>query len=166
VATPIKKTPELIERVLSRIAMGETLAAIARDLDFHPVTWSQWVAADETLNIAHQRARAVGADVIADDILAIIDQEPEMITGEGAAPRRDSGYVAWQKARAETRLKLLAKWHPTKYGDKQQVEHSGPGGAPIQIANTAGVATAAVRELRQLRLKTGELPPPDGTDLL
>jgi hypothetical protein len=33
--------------------------------------------------------------------------------------------VEHRKLRIDTRLKLLAKWNPKKYGDKQAIEHSG-----------------------------------------
>ena len=46
--------------------------------------------------------------------------EPERILSEGGG-RIDSGYVQLIKARAEIKLKLLAKWNPKRYGDKVQV---------------------------------------------
>lgn len=119
---PAKKTGKLTEEVLSRIALGETLSSIARDLKFHPTAWSQWVREDEALRVAYAEAREVGADVIADDALGIIDADPERIVqldaeGKVASSRIDSAAVAWAKNRAEFRLKLLAKWSPNKYGD-------------------------------------------------
>jgi hypothetical protein len=119
---PAKKTGKLTEEVLSRIALGETLSSISRALKFHPTAWSQWVREDEALRIAYAEAREVGADVIADDALDIIDAEPERIVqtdgdGKTSTTRIDSAAVAWAKNRAEFRLKLLAKWSPNKYGD-------------------------------------------------
>jgi hypothetical protein len=119
---PAKKTSKLIEEVLSRIALGETLASLGRELKFHPTAWSQWVREDEALRIAYAEARDVGADVIADTALEIIDAEPERIVqtdadGKTTTTRLDSAGVAWAKNRAEFRLKLLAKWSPQKYGD-------------------------------------------------
>lgn len=153
--TPTIRTPELVETVLSRIAQGETLTSIARDLGFHPITWNKWLRADERLSIAHAQARAVGADVIADDILAIVDEAA--LSSEG---------ISKAKLRAETRLKLLAKWQPKTYGDKVGVEHSGPDGAPIEVNSTVGLAVAAVRELRGLRMDKGSLPPADTPESL
>ena len=46
-------------------------------------------------------------------------------TGTPFGDKVDAGYVVWQKNRAEQRLKLLAKWSPKKYGDRQQVELAG-----------------------------------------
>ncbi len=137
---PAKKTPKLIEEVLSRIAQGETLASLGRELDFHPTSWSQWVHDDEDLAIAYAQARDVGADVIADDVLRIIDEEPERVVqidedGNKSTSRLDSAGVAWARNRAEFRLKLLAKWAPKKYGDKQIVDIGNKEGETLQVEN-------------------------------
>ena len=154
---PAKKTPKLIEDVLSRIAQGETLAALGRELGFHPTSWSQWVREDEDLAIAYQRARDVGADVIAEDVLRIIDEEPERIVqideeGNKSTSRIDSAGVAWAKNRAEMRLKLLAKWNPKKYGDKQQVEVGNKEGEALKVESTADNAALALQLAEALRV--------------
>jgi hypothetical protein len=135
---PAKKTPKLIEEVLSRIALGETLASLGRELNFHPTSWNDWVKADEALAIAYAQARDVGADVIAEDALRIIDEEPERVVqidedGKRSTSRIDSAGVAWAKNRAELRLKLLAKWNPKKYGDKQTVDVGNKDGETIKV---------------------------------
>ena len=139
---PAKKTPKLIEEVLLRIAQGETLASLGRELDFHPVTWSKWVREDEELAFAYAQARDIGADCLAEQALEIIDAEPERIVqvdGEGnkSTTRIDSAAVAWAKNRAEMRLKLLASWHPAKYGSKQQVEVGNKEGETLKVENSA-----------------------------
>ena len=60
------------------------------------------------------RAREDGYDVIADQCMALADDQP-----------LDQVYVAWRRLQVETRLKLLAKWNPKKDGDRQQLEHGG-----------------------------------------
>lgn len=158
---PAKKNPKLIEEVLDRIARGETLAALGRELNFHPVNWSVWVRADEELAIAYQRARDAGADALAEQALELIDEKPSIVDG-----RVDPGHVQWRRAQVDTRLKLLAKWNPKKYGDKATLEHSGPDGAPIAVNSTVGLAVAAVRELRGMRLDGGSVPAADTPDAL
>lgn len=84
-------------------------------------------------NIA--RARDEGFDAIAADSLAIVDTKPERCaTAEG--DKVDSGHVAWLKNRAEQRLKLLAKWDPKRYGEKQQVDIGNAEGKPFAISDT------------------------------
>lgn len=63
------------------------------------------------------RAREIGEDVIAAQVLDIIDKEPERVaTMHGS--QIDGGDVSNRKLRAEYRLKLLAKWNPKRWGDK------------------------------------------------
>ena len=154
---PAKKTPKLIEEVLSRIAQGETLASLGRELNFHPASWNFWVRGDEDLAIAYAQARDVGADVIADDVLRIIDEEPERVVqidedGNKSTSRLDSAGVAWARNRAELRLKLLAKWHPKKYGDKQQVEVGNKDGEALKIESNADNAALALQLAEALRI--------------
>jgi hypothetical protein len=151
---PSKKTPELTDEVLRRIAMGLTLASCGRELGFHPTVWSDWVKADEALALAYQRARDIGADALAEEALALIDEEPERIvtTEEGVnggntrtTSRIDSAAVAWQRNRVETRLKLLACWNPKKYGNKTTLQ--GDKDAPLETKTTVELAKGTAAEL-------------------
>ena len=73
-----------------------------------------WMDKDEEFTARIARAREDGYDVIADQCMALADDEP-----------RDQVYVAWRRLQVDTRLKLLAKWNPKKYGDRQAVAHEG-----------------------------------------
>ena len=147
---PAKITPKVIEDVLSRIAQGETLASLGREFGFHPQSWANRVRADEELAIAYQRARDVGADVIAEDALRIIDEEPLRVLEvdedgkQTGTSRIDSAAVAWAKNRAEMRLKLLAKWYPTKYGDKSALELANKEGETLKVEATPSPETVAL----------------------
>jgi len=46
----------------------------------------------------------------------------------------DTDHIQRSKLRVETRLKLLAKWNPRKWGDRQQIEHSGKVGLESLVA--------------------------------
>ena len=136
---PAKKTPKLTEEVLSRIALGETLASLGRELDFHPQSWADWMRADEVLAIAYAHARDVGADALAEQALALIDTTPERVDG-----KIDPGFVQWKRAQVETRLKLLAKWNPKKYGDKQTHEIGNKDGEALKTEHKAEVDKVAL----------------------
>ena len=136
---PAKKNPELIEQVLTRIAHGETLAALGRELDFHPVNWGKWVAADEALAVAYAQARDVGGDALAEQALALIDEEPARVEG-----RVDPGHVQWRRAQVDTRLKLLACWNPKKYGSKQTVDVGNKDGEALKVESNASEIAANV----------------------
>ena len=136
---PAKKTPKLTEEVLSRIALGETLASLGRELDFHPQSWADWMRADEGLAVAYQRARDVGADALAEQALALIDEEPSRIEG-----KIDPGHVQWRRAQVDTRLKLLACWNPKKYGTKQTHEIGNKDGEALKTEHKAEVDKVAL----------------------
>lgn len=125
---PAKITPAVIEEVLSRIAQGETLAALGRELGFHPQSWADRMRADEGLAVAYAHARDVGADALAEQALELIDAEPTRVDG-----RVDAGHVAWRRAQVDTRLKLLACWNPKKYGQKQQVDVGNKEGETLKV---------------------------------
>jgi hypothetical protein len=110
---PAKKTDELIAEVLDRLSLGETMKSISSDLKFSTMSWSRWLDEDEELSAAHARARAVGADALADEVIDIVDAEPERYEG-----KIDNGSISWARNRAEYRLKLLGHWQPSKYGGK------------------------------------------------
>ena len=155
---PAKITPQVIEEVLSRIAQGETLAALGRELGFHPNNWAVRVREDEELAIAYQRARDVGADVIAEDALRIIDEEPLRVVevdeeGKTSHGRIDSAAVAWAKNRAEMRLKLLAKWNPKKYGDKQTVDVGNKEGETLKVDSNVDTVALTLQLAEALRAK-------------
>ena len=71
-----------------------------------------------------------------------------------------------KRVRIDTRKWVMGKLRPKKYGENIKMEHSGPDGAPIAVASTVGLAVAAVKELRALRMDAGALPPPDEADAL
>jgi len=128
------RTPEIVDEVLARLSEGEPLRAILRsDPERFPgkSQWYAWMEGDDELKARFLKAREEGADAIAEDTLAIVDQVPERTLTENG-DKVDPGFVAWQTMRAEQRLKLLAKWFPQRYGDKVGVEHTGPGGGPVQ----------------------------------
>ena len=124
---PSKYTPELIEAICERLSKGEPLAAICRDEGMpHVSTLWRWAEEDseQGRDISQRvaRARDDGFESIAVDCLQIIDSEPSIVPSTGA---KDSADVSWKKARAETRLKLLACWNPKRYGNKVDVTSGG-----------------------------------------
>lgn len=130
-----KRTPQLEEEILDRLATGETLTSICKALDLSNMSWRRWIDADPDLARAYHHARVVGADVIADDILQIVDDVPT-----------DSEAIAKARLRSDMRLRLLAKWQPKAYGDKQLLEHQGPDGGPVQVAYAD--VSALARQMR------------------
>jgi hypothetical protein len=114
---PSRYTSEMATAICERLAQGEPLSHICRDSTVPDrATVLRWVA-DRVgdFHDRYTRAREIGFDAIADDALTIIDELPER-TDRGTV---DAGSVQRAKNRAELRLKLLAKWSPKRYGDRQ-----------------------------------------------
>lgn len=142
-ATPQAKNPggrqstytqEKADTIVEQVSNGEPLAKVCRDIGVGLSTWYDWCEARPELAGRIARAREAGEEIIITDALLIQDEIPERTATEHG-DKVDAGFVAWQKNRVETRLKLLAKWNPKKWGDKVAI-----GGAsdlpPIQSTAT------------------------------
>lgn len=121
-ANEIKRKLDILEQVFDWVAEGKTLRAFCRQ-DGMPSyrTIYRWMDENPAALSRFARAREDGADAIAEEGLEILETFP-MSTANGSI---DSGHVAWLRNRFEGRLKLLAKWFPQRYGDKQTVQHEG-----------------------------------------
>lgn len=123
---PSTRTQAIDDEIIERLSCGETLRSICRDA--HMPAWQTvylWKRTDEDFAERFARARDDGHDAIAEQALEIADTP---VTGE-RVEEDDKGVkvvredmLGHRKLQVETRLKLLAKWNPTKYGDRQQVD--------------------------------------------
>lgn len=130
-----------IKRALCEwLERGETLAAFLRQTPNAPgrSTIAEWLDEDAEFAGRYARAREIGHDAIAEELLTIVDSEPE----RDAAGKIDPGSVAQQRLQADTRRWLLSKWQPKRYGDKIEATHQGPNGGPIQMQNTVTFVAA------------------------
>lgn len=76
----------------------------------------------ERFRDAMEKARLDGYDAIAEQTVEIADDDSQDIVETRFGPKFNKEFAARSKLRVETRLKLLAKWHPKKYGEKLQVD--------------------------------------------
>lgn len=96
-------------------------------------------------------ARDIGEEVLAQECLAIADDGTNDYMEETHGDDEDSSWrfngenVQRSRLRIETRLKLLAKWNPKKYGEK--LEHTGD----IGIKTVIVPATAKSEDARPER---------------
>jgi hypothetical protein len=86
------------------------------------------MAKDEEFAKRFAHAREIGFDVIAEETLAIANTPVEGVrieeTDIGTKTVKEDA-LGHRKLQIETRLKLLAKWNPKKYGDKLDLNHAG-----------------------------------------
>ncbi len=136
---PSKRTPEVEQRIIDGLCDGIPLRELCRQEGMpNWRTVYHWLDADPDLAARVARARELGFDAIAEDILDIADDG----TNDWVERKRqngtvmtvvDSEHVQRSKLRIETRLKLLACWDPKKYGAKQTTEITGADGGAVQV---------------------------------
>lgn len=139
---------EIAAEICNRIAEGEPLRQICRDA--HMPAWRtvyDWMATDEDFSAHIARARQLGFDAIAEEALEISDTplegvEIEESDKDGTKVKRGD-MLGHRKLQVETRLKLLAKWFPQKYGDQSRVELTGANGGPVQFSDEQRAARLA-----------------------
>ena len=105
-------TDELGAEIAERLSKGEPLAAICRD-DHMPAV--------RTVNDWREQNEAFSA-LIATECLEIANTPIEGVTlvtkEDGKTEERRGDMLGHRKLQIETRLKLLAKWDPRRYGDR------------------------------------------------
>lgn len=128
------------------VSGGMPLAQACRTLDINLATtydrMSKWPTFAEMMN----KARDAGYDMIAIDCLEIADDTSAdtIETRYGVKPNKE--FIARSKLRVETRLKLLAKWHPKKYGEKLEIEQK-TANVAIPVGNDPVAAQRAYEQL-------------------
>jgi len=153
------RTPEVETRIIEGLCDGIPLRELCRR-DGMP-NWRtvyDWIEADEDLAARIAHARDLGFDAIAEDILDIADDGTndwvERKRKDGSVDTVvDSEHVQRSKLRIETRLKLLAKWNPKKYGDKQVVDLGNKDGEALKVESNTDNAALVLRLTEALRAK-------------
>jgi hypothetical protein len=148
--TPVKKPTgapttynEHIATVICiRIAEGESLRQILKDEGMPAQsTVYEWLLRHPLFAEQYTRAREEQADTLADEIIHIADEQPDVIavtdkkTGALIEHKLDGAFLQWQKNRIEARKWTAMKLKPKKYGDRVAVEGV-EGGAAIKTEDT------------------------------
>lgn len=164
---PIPRDPEMIDFVLAAVSAGTPLAQALREAQeqFPHVpaknTLYGWIVGDPALSDRFARAREMGADAIADEMLAIADAEPR-ITDEG---KIDPADVQLRRLQVETRGKLLAKWAPKRYGDRLEVDSKTDLQLTVTINRAPGLpAGVSLPALSGVSVPVAALPGRDAAD--
>jgi hypothetical protein len=101
---------ELVESVLDRMADGEILTAICREIGCRPSAFSMRAARNKEFGERYARAREAQAAAIADDVVRIVDEET------------DPEFSTLAAARSNARKWLASRIDPAKFGDKRQID--------------------------------------------
>lgn len=133
--------PSMADAIIEWISEGKPLREFCRQPN-SPAwrTVYDWMDANSDFAARFARARDMGADAIAEEALEIANTPLEGVRRETGGKDGDKNVyedmLGHRKLQVETRLKLLAKWNPKKYGDKIDHTLAGPNGGPVVISNT------------------------------
>jgi hypothetical protein len=135
----------IARRMCEQLSEGIPLREICRQ-DGFPAwrTVYDWMAKDNALSTSIAHARDIGYDAMAEECLIIADTP---LVGEEVSETEDEDGVkvtvkkadmlGHRKLQIETRLKLLAKFNPKKYGDK--VVHAGDDANPLVMEHSMDI---------------------------
>lgn len=128
-------TPELFETVLARVSTGETLRALARELNFDEGSYRWHIANDEQLATRYATARQMQAESWADQIVELSDKQvmgkKTKTNSDGSVETTTGDCIDRSRLKVDTRKWLMAKLHPKVYSEKIKQEVTGAEGGPI-----------------------------------
>ena len=155
IGRPSAYTPEIANEICNRLSGGESLRSICSD----PTIPSQqtvysWLYAHKEFLEKYTHAREEQADTLADEIIAIADEQPEVIEvrdkdGNIIDHKLDSAFLAWQKNRIDARKWTAMKLKPKKYGDK--LVHAGDDDNPVVVENNLNVFGELLKSMKMAR---------------
>lgn len=148
---PSTFSQEIADEISSRLSKGEPLAQICRDEHMPGYrTVYDWQDKHETFSASIAHARVDGYDAIAAECLEIADTPlpgiEETIKADGSKEIRTGDMLGHRKLQIETRLKLLAKWDPKRYGDKMQLSGDKESPLSVLISGISGGALPVVQD--------------------
>lgn len=129
---PSSYTPWKAKAICTRLMMGETLRAICAR-KYYPAKASvfRWLIDNETFRDQYTQAREIQQEHFYDEMFEISDDASndwmERNTKEGEAPgyQLNGEHVQRSRLRIDTRKWAMERMSAKRYGNKQQIEHSG-----------------------------------------
>lgn len=110
----------LFDEMMVEVMVGKTVREICSGNERPNIdTFYYWLTQNAELSEQYKRAREAATDTFEADILIM-------------AATTDPDNATAHKARFEMLRWVMARRAPKRYGDKQQLEHSGPDGGPVQ----------------------------------
>lgn len=143
---PSLYTPERASRICDRLSQGEPLTVICAAPGMpSDGTVREWMNKRQEFADAIARARELGFDAIAWEAKRIADTpligEEQTEKDDGRIETKRGDMLGHRKLQIETRLKLLAKWDPKRYGDRTTL--AGDPEAPLLGSDEQLIARAA-----------------------
>ena len=124
--------------ILSRLEAGESLRAICRDEGMPSEAMVRKTVRDdpEGFGAQYMRARALGYEALADEIMEISDTPQigviKTIKPDGAVEEKFADMLEHRRMRVDSRKWMLAKMLPKVYGDK--IDHNVSGSLTVSLS--------------------------------
>lgn len=124
---PTDFTQEKADLICGLISDGHSLRTVCA-LEGMPnmVTIFRWLREKPDFCNQYETSKQEQADAMQEDIIAIADEDPQLISaGEangGAVVKIDAAFEQWRKTRIDARKWCAAKLKPKKYGDKLELD--------------------------------------------
>ncbi len=152
-----KRSLAIEDAIIDGISRGITMKELCRDLKIAYATVYTWME-DEAFATRMARARALGFDALVDEMIEIADDSRNdwMVRKDAKAdapPMRNPESVARSRLRIETRMRILSRWYPSRFG--------GLAGRIGAMGGIAGIAPASAGSLS--RIHDAGAPPMDTT---
>ena len=115
-ARPSDYTEEKAALIISQLEQGIPLAEICRQEGMpSSTTVRAWASKIEAFGISYAHAREDGEELLAVSLRKVANGDYGFSTGD----------VQRDKIKIDTDFRLLKVFNPKKYGDKQEIEHTG-----------------------------------------
>jgi hypothetical protein len=136
---PSDYTQEIADRICEKIADGLSLRSICLDEEMpNKATVFRWLAAKKEFSDQYARAREAQADTLADEMLDIADDGDNdwmerKVGGASVGWQENGEAIGRSRLRLDTRKWIASKLKPKKYGEKVDMQHTGPDGGPVNL---------------------------------
>ena len=152
---PTKYSLELAAEICELLADGNPLRRITR-MEGMPTAASVylWLQQHKEFSEMYTRAREDQADALADEIVEIADEQPELVQvydkdGKLVEVKIDSALLAWQRNRMDARKWTAAKLKPRKYGERQIL--AGDADNPLEVKQNSPLLDELLINIQQTR---------------
>lgn len=152
----VRDSEEVRAAIIEHLSSGKFLREIAR-MPGMPSTQAirNWRKMDPDFDKEIEDARLEGCDVIAESCMHIADDGTnDTQVDEDGRTVVNTDHIQRSKLRVWTRLELLKKMHPRKYGDKVNLNHGGQVGNPVRLI-AANMTQEESTQLYSEMLKVG-----------
>ena len=137
-------TEAVFDELIAHVSDGKTLTSFCRDRKLPTAYAYEYINEHEDRQLRFARARETGHEVIAEECMKIADTPQEGIEteeSENGLKVKKADMLGHRKLQIWTRLQLLSKWNPKKYGDKLDVTSDGKAINQSVVVPTKDTAT-------------------------